>query len=210
MLQDMHSYANRQNFIAVYQVNEPAAGPCDSLTERSHMDTLLDKLRNVAEDNLGNSYLSHLWLFKYRNAFFLLLGGKDILISGWSSRLQRSLEVSINQSCGRGNRVTLTDLTYSEAANSRRLHSLGGGLRRVIAVVRGEMPHFTVKQVHTDTKLLSPRDVCVELESVAVVGSQEELHVSLFAVQKNAKKYGKAQELAEQLERAQDEVGMYR
>ena len=214
-------------FVALYQVEVPSAGPFSSNTDsegsihsirvdsadplmllkaRSQMTSLFDKLNNYAERNPDISrWMSDLYLLRFRNAFFLLLRGKAMTVTGWSSALQRSLEVSINQSSGPGDEFTLTDLTYSNHPKSRRLHSLGGGMRRVAAVVKGDEAVFTSKQVYTD------------LEYSVVLGNEEKLTNKLWAIQNNTKFKQQAekpveevQQLAQQLKRVQDKFAMYR
>ena len=224
MLQDMLLTAPGQVFVALYQVEVPSAGPFHStdnegglhsirvdpadpltiLKERSQMTTLLDNLKSFAERNSDISrWMSDLYLLRFRNAFFLLLRGKAITVTGWSSALQRSLEVSISQSSG--DEFMLTDLTYSNHPRSRRLHSLGGGMRRVAAVVKGGEALFTSKQVYTD------------LEYSVVLGNEGKLINILFAIQNNTKftqqeekHVNEVQQLAQRLRGVQDDFAMYR
>ena len=68
---------------------------------------------------------TELYIFRYKNALFLLLFGQTIPFSGWSQKIQQILEKSINQVDNQFENVDLRDHTYSEEKNSRRLRSLG-------------------------------------------------------------------------------------
>lgn len=189
----------------VYDIRGDSADPLMLLQERSQMTTLAGDLRHFAARNPDfTKGMSDLYLLRFRNVFFLLLRGKAVTVTGWSSILQRSLQASIDQSSGQGE-FTLTDLTYSNHPNSRRLHSLGGGMRRVAAVVKGSRARFTSKQVYTD------------LQYSVVLGNEDNLINILFATKNNSKftqqqeKRGEeVQQLAQQLQRVQDDFATYR
>lgn len=73
---------------------------------------------------IKNIGIEDFYIFKYKNAVFFLITGKTIMLNGWNLKIKEFLCNFINQV----ESVDLIDHTYAEKENSRRLHSLGGGL----------------------------------------------------------------------------------
>ena len=115
------------------------------------------------------------YIFRYKNALFLLLFGQTIPFSGWSQKIQQILEKSINQVDDQIENVYLKDHIYSEDKNSRRLRSLGGSLRRMFYLIE------------RSDELLTKKEIIKDLECFVILGNKEKLVNQIFAVEKNAK-----------------------
>ena len=116
-----------------------------------------------------------LYLFKYKNALFFLITGETITVSGWNSKVQQKLEKIINKINNENEKVIITDHTYSQARNSRRIRSLGGGLRRLLSVIK------------IDNEFLTNKEIIKNLEYFVILGNKKKLVTQIFAVEKNTK-----------------------
>ena len=67
--------------------------------------------------------------------------------------------------------MTLTDHTYSDYESSRRLRALGGGLRRILLIVKGCDEDLTNKQIIKD------------LEYSIILGSKDKLVTQIYAIE---------------------------
>ena len=115
------------------------------------------------------------YIFKYENAIFFLLSGQTIIYSGWNVQIQQNLEKFINQVNNQIQNVTFTDHTYFQVQSSRRLRSLGGGLRRILYLIK------------MDNSFLTNKKIIKNLQYFVILGNEEKLVTQIFAVEKNAK-----------------------
>jgi len=141
--------------------------------------------------------ITDFYIFKYKTVTFLLLIGQTILLNNWNLKIKEVLYKFINQI----ENVDLIDHTYAPGENSRRLHSLGGGLRRILAfskeieeckkvftfskeIIKYNKSLSNISKEDTSTKT---KTILNNLEYYTLLGDEEKLRKQLFAVEKNAK-----------------------
>lgn len=105
----------------------------------------------------------------------MLLSGETIIYSGWSSSVRQILENSINAVSNQVDKITLTDHTYSDHENSRRLRALGGGIRRLLLIVQNNKNKLTNKQIIKD------------LEYFTILGNENKLVTQICAIENNTR-----------------------
>ena len=105
----------------------------------------------------------------------MLLSGETIIYSGWSSSVRQILENSINAVSNQVDKITLTDHTYSDHENSRRLRALGRGIRRLLLIVQNNKNKLTNKQIIKD------------LEYFTILGNENKLVTQICAIENNTR-----------------------
>ena len=118
--------------------------------------------------------------YKCKTFFILVtspkvMSGQTIIFSGWSTKIKKYLENFIRQAGDQVENRILTDHTYSEKKNSRRLRSLGGGLRKILSLIKG-----------TDA-FLKNKEIIKDLKYNIVLGDEEKVITQIFVVEKNSK-----------------------
>ena len=125
----------------------------------------------LKDNNINNFYM-----IGYRNAIFFLVVGETVIFSGWNIKMQQILEDYINQITDQVDKINLIDYTYSQTKGSIRLRSLGGGLRRILSIIKG------------NSKSLTSKKIIIDLEYFPLLGNKEKLIIQISAVEKNTKK----------------------
>jgi len=164
----------------------------DKLLEEhiSDISELLSKDANKAFQSsfIKKSGIKEFYIFKFKNLAFLLILGQTITLSGWNLKIKETIENIINQVYNKVENVGLIDHTYAQGENSRRLHSLGGGLRRILFIskavekYRKSLIDSSKKNVSTKTKT-----IIKELTYNVLLGDYTKLRKQLFAVENNTK-----------------------
>lgn len=145
---------------------------------------------------IKNIGIEDFYIFKYKNAVFFLITGKTIILNGWNLKIKEFLCNFINQV----ESVDLIDHTYAEEENSRRLHSLGGGLRRILTFSKKiekenkslidisalTPPKVVLKGGKEDTSIKT-KTILNNLKYETLLGDKGKLIKQLFAVEKNTK-----------------------
>ena len=145
---------------------------------------------------IKNIGIEDFYIFKYKNAVFFLITGKTIILNGWNLKIKEFLCNFINQV----ESVDLIDHTYAEEENSRRLHSLGGGLRRILTFskkIEKENKSLIDISALTPTKVVLKKgkeDTSIKTKTIlnnlryyTLLGDEQKLRKQLFAVEKNTK-----------------------
>lgn len=163
------------------QKNKVNSSP-NHLNEKLKMTILSENLQKLKKPKFSNEFdfyrdfkIEEFYLLKYKNAHFLLLSGQTIIYSGWSSSVRQILESSINAVSNEVDKITLTDHTYSDHESSRRLRSLGGGIRRVLLIVQRNKKKLTNKQIFKD------------LEYFKILGNENKLVTQFRAIENNTR-----------------------
>ena len=110
--------------------------------------------------------------------FFFLLSGNIIILSGWNLKIKHILEYYINKV----DTFDLTDSTYLLKKNSRRLRSLGGGLRRIL---------LSIKETEES---ITNSEIIKNLKYYTILGDRELLESTFFAIERNSKNYYKVEQ----------------
>ena len=96
------------------------------------VDILFSRLKKIDVLELG---ITKVYLFTCKLNLFVLYVGYIIPFTGWNKRLKYIIEKMINEKCNEDIKISFTDHTYNtNDINSRRLRSLGGGIRRLVNI----------------------------------------------------------------------------
>ena len=119
------------------------------------------------------------YIFRYKSdtsifAFFLLVG-KTVTLSGWSSDISKKLKNKINEFFEKDEKNHITDCTYTDVKKSRRLRSLGGGIRRILSIIKKNNNNLTNKQI------------IKTLQHFEILGNKDQLIPVIDAVEGNKK-----------------------
>ena len=126
--------------------------------------------------NLLQLGIEKIYLFRCKFFYYILYVGYIIPFTGWNKRLKYIIEKMINEKCNEDIKISFTDHTYNtNDINSRRLRSLGGGVRRILMLIRCELGFLSTKELFSN------------LEYWAVIGNEKEIMSVLYAVQYSKK-----------------------
>lgn len=159
-----HLNTNKQNLLFLEKVSESPETTLFKYLKELHQFTFFEEIGAI-----------EVYIFKYKNRIFFLIVGQTITFSGWNLKIQQKLENFINQVTNKNEKVIITDYTYSQAVNSRRIRSLGGGLRRLLSVIK------------KDNEFLTNKEIIKALEYFVILGNKKKLVTQIFAVEKNTK-----------------------
>ena len=134
--------------------------------------------KNAKVDFREDLSLSYLIVFQWKSTFFFLLSGNIIILSGWSLKIKNILKYYINKV----GTFDLTDSTYLLKENSRRLRSLGGGLRRIL---------LSIKEMEES---ITNSEIIKKLKYDIILGNKELLESTFFAIERNSKNYYKVEQ----------------
>jgi len=128
--------------------------------------------------------LTDCYIFQYETGIFLLLLGQTIIVNNWNLKIKEVFYNFINQI----ENVGLIDHTYAQGENSRRLHSLGGGLRRVLAFSKKiEKDNKSLIHISKEDTSIKTKTIFNNLKYYTLLGNEDKLKKQLFAVEKNTK-----------------------
>ena len=176
-----------------------------------------DLSSRLTKINLVELGIEQVYLFTCTVNIFIVYVGHLIPFTGWNDRLKSTIEERVNKNCNRDGKISFIDHTYKRSkdengnykngnykngedkngedkkdkSSSRRLRSLGGGIRRIVELTKnkkkddskGNQTFLTNKQIFHSLKGY-PITISSKTHNES---AEKELWAQLYAVQYNKK-----------------------
>lgn len=169
--------------MALYKVDFITNGKQNNVEDYKqvmNLQTFFDNVNDFSQSPFCKDVgATDFYTFTYKCEIFIIISGQTYVYSGWNEDIERKMKSFINHPHNQVGSIRFTDHTYSiqlsKEKTSRRLRSLGGGLRRILSLIKGGDESLTKKEIIKDLrhKILS--------------GDEEKLKSQICAVEKNAK-----------------------
>ena len=178
-------------------------------TPKKEAKDLSSKLTKINLVELG---IEQVYLFTCTVNIFVLYVGQLIPATGWNDRLKSTIEERLNENCNADGKISFIDHTYKKSkdengeyknnnGSSRRLRSLGGGIRRIVYLIKKYSEYDNKDDSQGDSQgnkaSLTSKEIFHSLKSYLIkisnqtLGEKEvdekELWAQLYGVQYNKK-----------------------
>lgn len=170
-------------YVALYKVDFITNGKQNNVEDNKqimNLQTFFDNVNDFSQSPFCKDVGAlEFYIFTYKCEIFIIISCQTYVYSGWNEDIERKMKSFINHPHNQVGSISFTDHTYSKQLpkekTSRRLRSLGGGLRKILSLIKGGDESLTNKEIIKD------------LKHQILSGDEEKLKSQICAVEKNAK-----------------------